>query len=61
MDENFTPLTDTEWEALYAAEASEDYDDFPPGCPICDGIHGYYCPIESPDPLYYADEMAAGR
>lgn len=37
-----------------------------PTCPICDGLgHGYPgagpCPIESPDPLYYADEMAAGR
>lgn len=37
-----------------------------PTCSICDGLgHGYPgagpCPIESPDPLYYADEMAAGR
>lgn len=30
-------------------------------CGICDGIHGYLCPLESPDPMYYADEMAAGR
>jgi hypothetical protein len=39
----------------------DDYADYGPTCPICDGIHGYLCPLESPDPLYYADEMAAGR
>lgn len=47
-----------------------DYPDFsdgdygeedPPTCPICDGIHGWLCPVESPDPGYYADELAAGR
>lgn len=37
-----------------------------PTCRICDGLgHGYPgagpCPLESPDPGYYADEMAAGR
>lgn len=37
-----------------------DYDE-PPTCPICDGVHGALCPVESPDPGYYADEMAAGR
>lgn len=38
----------------------EDFDDTPT-CGICDGIHGYLCPLESPDPMYYADELAAGR
>lgn len=37
-----------------------------PTCSICDGVgHGYPgagpCPLESPDPGYYADELAAGR
>jgi hypothetical protein len=35
--------------------------DEPPTCGICDGYHGYFCPLESPDPGYYADELAAGR
>lgn len=53
MSETTTPSPLTDEEIC-------DYDG-PPTCPICDGIHGYHCPIESPDPLYYADEMAAGR
>ncbi|MDQ6796454.1 MAG: hypothetical protein M3011_00275 [Actinomycetota bacterium] len=37
-----------------------------PTCSICDAVgHGYPgggpCPLESPDPCYYADELAAGR
>jgi hypothetical protein len=50
---------------ILAREANDTFEsewlDEPDTCPICDGIHGYRCPIESPDPMYYADEMAAGR
>jgi hypothetical protein len=53
---------DDELEPRYKklARSLGDYDD-PPTCPVCDGIHGTLCPIESPDPGYYADEMRAGR
>lgn len=46
--------TDIEYE-------DDDFVDYGPTCPICDGTHGYLCPLESPDPGYYADEMGAGR
>jgi hypothetical protein len=49
------PVTNDDYE-----DDGYGYDECPT-CPICDGIHGYLCPLESPDPLYYADEMAAGR
>jgi hypothetical protein len=31
----------TTWDPTY------DFDDEPVGCPICDGVHGYHCPVES--------------
>jgi hypothetical protein len=43
----------TAWELATLEEA--------PTCGICDGIHGSRCPIEDPDPMYYANELAAGR
>lgn len=46
---------------LDADDADDGYEEFPPTCPVCDGVHGSLCPIESPDPGYYADELVAGR
>lgn len=52
-----------EFEEILANERGDtfEYDVEPATCWICDGIHGPTCPVESPDPGYYADEMAAGR
>lgn len=51
------------WAIIDSHEATTPFEESieGPTCGICDGIHGARCPIESPDPGYYADEMAAGR
>jgi hypothetical protein len=57
-------------DALEAINVDYVYPDFQDeeglSCSICDALgHGYPgggpCPLESPDPGYYADELAAGR
>lgn len=65
-DENFYPHSDT----CVCPDCMDDYPDAQceegPTCNICDALgHGYPgagpCPLESPDPDYYASELAEGR
>lgn len=51
---------------LLDSRAPLDEEAMVPTCSLCDAVgHGYPgagpCPLESPDPSYYADEMRAGR
>lgn len=59
-----------EFEEILANEFGDTFEDEQyiegPTCSICDAVgHGFPgggpCPLESPDPMYYAEEFRLGR